>query len=400
MEGWSYHGFTQSYNSSEFSSNSPALTASQKMLVASLVAVMVLTLLFWGRYAGTAEMEPVLDQSLKSEEMSANHHAISRKGIPYKVVRRPRASCRPIARWKSSRTSATAALAAAIRTARMTRSSSEINPFEPADTKPMPHTTRQRRGHARPGHRPISRRSTAGVIIEPTNERRLEGSAATGRVCIRSRRMTGQRQAAGRSPAADAVAHAQVGADARKISVIINGCAYKCRDYDERPAASMAIDGTDDKLEAEHGTQKIRDQFSVHRRLLVSRAGDVDHSTVDSRQAKRTTKDDIRPRRQKKRRTDREKLNAAPPSASPGEGEYRTPVRTRRFRSAQARRRTAETDQNQVTSHEDRDTSRTTRTPNHAGRQSTRCIRAVRVPRSLFRQRFTRLKNPNRQGTR
>ena len=38
------------------------LTASQKMLSVSLVAIMVMTLAWWSRYAGTAEMQPLLEQ--------------------------------------------------------------------------------------------------------------------------------------------------------------------------------------------------------------------------------------------------------------------------------------------------------------------------------------------------
>jgi flagellar biosynthesis/type III secretory pathway M-ring protein FliF/YscJ len=45
------------------------LSASQKMLAGALVLVMVLTLMLWGRYAGTSEMVPVFDQSLSSDEI-------------------------------------------------------------------------------------------------------------------------------------------------------------------------------------------------------------------------------------------------------------------------------------------------------------------------------------------
>ena len=37
------------------------LSASQKMLTASLVAIMVMTFLWWGHYAGSSEMEPVVN---------------------------------------------------------------------------------------------------------------------------------------------------------------------------------------------------------------------------------------------------------------------------------------------------------------------------------------------------
>jgi flagellar biosynthesis/type III secretory pathway M-ring protein FliF/YscJ len=63
-----------------------ALTASQKMLAAALVAVMLMTLAMWGRYAGTAEMEPVLEQTLQPDVLSRITAELRAKGIEYKVV--------------------------------------------------------------------------------------------------------------------------------------------------------------------------------------------------------------------------------------------------------------------------------------------------------------------------
>ncbi|HWB54633.1 MAG TPA: flagellar M-ring protein FliF C-terminal domain-containing protein, partial [Tepidisphaeraceae bacterium] len=45
-----------------------ALTPSQKMLTASLLAIMVMTLFYWVHYAASPEYEPVIDQSLSAEE--------------------------------------------------------------------------------------------------------------------------------------------------------------------------------------------------------------------------------------------------------------------------------------------------------------------------------------------
>lgn len=46
-----------------------SLTASQKMLTGALVIIMLMTMLYWGRQAGTAAMEPVLDQPIAKEDM-------------------------------------------------------------------------------------------------------------------------------------------------------------------------------------------------------------------------------------------------------------------------------------------------------------------------------------------
>ena len=59
------------------------LTASQKMLSVSLVAIMVMTLTWWGRYAGTAEMEPLLDQDVSAEEFSHISSNLKLHNIPF-----------------------------------------------------------------------------------------------------------------------------------------------------------------------------------------------------------------------------------------------------------------------------------------------------------------------------
>ena len=59
------------------------LTASQKMLSMALVAIMGMTLVWWGHYAGTAEMEPLLDQELAAEEFSRITGSLHAHGIPF-----------------------------------------------------------------------------------------------------------------------------------------------------------------------------------------------------------------------------------------------------------------------------------------------------------------------------
>lgn len=57
------------------------LTPSQKMLTAALVAIMVVTLLYWGRHAGTAEMEPVLDQPIAQNDIAPMKARLKSLGI-------------------------------------------------------------------------------------------------------------------------------------------------------------------------------------------------------------------------------------------------------------------------------------------------------------------------------
>src|SRR5437870_4809851 len=62
------------------------LGASQKMLAAALVAIMVMTLFFWGRYASSPEMEAVLDQSMSLDEIGRIRSFLSARGFEVKVA--------------------------------------------------------------------------------------------------------------------------------------------------------------------------------------------------------------------------------------------------------------------------------------------------------------------------
>jgi flagellar biosynthesis/type III secretory pathway M-ring protein FliF/YscJ len=62
------------------------LSASQRMLTICLVAIMLITLVWWGRYAATPEMVPVLDRSISGEEMSRVKGVLLGAGITPRVV--------------------------------------------------------------------------------------------------------------------------------------------------------------------------------------------------------------------------------------------------------------------------------------------------------------------------
>jgi flagellar biosynthesis/type III secretory pathway M-ring protein FliF/YscJ len=61
------------------------LSASQKMLTMSLMAIMIMTLVWWGRYAGQAEMEPVLEQDFAPEDIARVTGDLRSKGIAYSI---------------------------------------------------------------------------------------------------------------------------------------------------------------------------------------------------------------------------------------------------------------------------------------------------------------------------
>lgn len=58
-----------------------ALTITQRMLTASLVAIMVMTVLYWGRYASTQDTIAVLEQSFTPEQSARIVAELDRQGI-------------------------------------------------------------------------------------------------------------------------------------------------------------------------------------------------------------------------------------------------------------------------------------------------------------------------------
>src|ERR1700751_4598972 len=61
------------------------LTPSQKMLTGALVAIMVMTLVWWGRYAGEPEMEPVFNSAVSPDDLERITTELTAKGIKYAV---------------------------------------------------------------------------------------------------------------------------------------------------------------------------------------------------------------------------------------------------------------------------------------------------------------------------
>ena len=62
------------------------LNATQKMLAGALVAIIVMTLYGWSNFAGRAEMEPLLNQAMSSEDMGEIQKQLASAGIKYRLV--------------------------------------------------------------------------------------------------------------------------------------------------------------------------------------------------------------------------------------------------------------------------------------------------------------------------
>jgi flagellar biosynthesis/type III secretory pathway M-ring protein FliF/YscJ len=62
------------------------LSATQKMLVVSLLTIMVMTLLWWSHWAAEPEMSPLLDQSLSTQDVGLITANLDARDIPHQVV--------------------------------------------------------------------------------------------------------------------------------------------------------------------------------------------------------------------------------------------------------------------------------------------------------------------------
>ena len=61
------------------------LSATQKMLTATLVAIMAITVIWWGKYAGDSEVVPLLNQSFSVDEMGRMQDVLTARGIHSEV---------------------------------------------------------------------------------------------------------------------------------------------------------------------------------------------------------------------------------------------------------------------------------------------------------------------------
>lgn len=258
------------------------LTASQKMLAMSLVAVMVLTLLFWGRYAGTAEMEPLLDQTMKADEVSRITGKLRAMGIEYKVVNdRVMVSA-------DRKLEALGELSFAQLVPDDTRNAYEeiINKISPWDSQANSDGKRNDAKNAFLSQ--VIKRfpgvAIAAVYIDPTRVRAIGGGGQQPKATVQISTRDGMRvdnKVLARSAAAT-VAGAQSGLTPDHVTVVINGVTQRVQS-DATSAYAGADDALDAKQQAERAeTQKLREFLSFIDGVLVTVTVDVNMESKTS----------------------------------------------------------------------------------------------------------------------
>ena len=256
-----------------------ALTATQKMLVAALVAVMVLTVLYWGRYAGNAEMVPVLDQTLSDDDIGPIDHQLELAGVPHSV------SAGKVMVPADRKNEILANLMFARVLPQDTHSafqemSKQLNPFTTNDERNASYTEATSMELSSiigqfPGV------ATARVIINAKNVARIEGGIPPSATVFITTKGDPEHVKSLVRAAADGVAHAVSGLVPSQISVIVNGTSMKAPDSE-----GEQLGGADDMIDLKQKNetrleQKIRNQFSFITGLTVTVTCDVENRTME-----------------------------------------------------------------------------------------------------------------------
>jgi flagellar biosynthesis/type III secretory pathway M-ring protein FliF/YscJ len=367
------------------------LTATQRMLVGTLVAVMVLTLLYWGKYAGNPEMVPVLDQSLNEDEIGRIDMALEGRGIPHSV------SGGKVLVPADRKMEVVADLMFQQMLPRETRSafeemSKQISPFGGPSERDANYNHATELTLAQ-----IIRRfpgvGDAQVIINPKSERRVENSIVpTATVFITTRDPSAPIKQLIAS-AADGVAGSVSGLTRGHVSVIVNGMSHRVPDVDNNPMA-LSDDLLDRKQRSEERLeQKIRDQFAYIQGLTATVTVDVENRSMTEQKtvydADHTV---VKPNEIQS--SNSESNSAPPPAAEPGVGA-----------NAAASIATSGGGGSQNTTTSDEKTKNTilpsstlTNTQTPAGKDTAQSA-TVRVPRSyfvgIFKQRNANAKDPD-----
>ncbi|MGD0463232.1 MAG: flagellar M-ring protein FliF C-terminal domain-containing protein [Tepidisphaeraceae bacterium] len=233
------------------------LSATQKMLVVSLLTIMVMTLLWWAHWAAEPEMSPLLDQSLSQDELGQITTTLDTQAIPHKIVGDKvfvPADCK---------LEVLAVLGYSQALPRnfdqgfdeMTKQMNWLD--SPDKTEKMFLEERQRLLAS------IIRRfpgvQDAAVVIDPTTERRLDGNdvqpVATVMVTTSRNSTTAGRQLA--DAVAGTVSGAQAGLARSNINVTIDGVPYAIKDR------------SDDSMGSDDGGVELQKQWEDHYRNKI-----------------------------------------------------------------------------------------------------------------------------------
>ena len=212
------------------------LNATQKMLTASLVAIMLITVVWWGKYAGEAELVPLLNQPLTVAQIGQMQGVLGERGITTQI------SGDRILVHSDRRLEALSALTFARAMPKLTDDGfkemlAQMNPFDPIDK-----TNRIFNQHKQTllsqiigGMKGVAR---ADVNIDPTTSRRIEGNVEpSASVNITLEDGVNERQKLVDAAAA-LIVGSQSGLNYNHVTVVMNGVVQRVHDPEHDELAS------------------------------------------------------------------------------------------------------------------------------------------------------------------
>jgi flagellar biosynthesis/type III secretory pathway M-ring protein FliF/YscJ len=293
------------------------LTASQKMLTGALVAIMVMTLLYWGRQAGTAEMEPVLDQDFSTADLGQIQDRLRAKGIAFqnsggRILVPTERKMEVLADLAYLR------LLPSNTESGFERMAAKLTPFSSAKERDaMQNSVREQTCSQVIGMFPDV--TGAQVVIDATRERHIGANVQPSAMISITTRGGGAADVKRIAESAAAVvAGAKAGLLPAHVSVIIDGQKQRLRGADGSTAGlADAADHfeTLNKYEKYH-EDKIRSRFANVPGLLVSVSVKVNTDRVRKQDLKYDPKNTIT--KEKSTRTSDTESTTAPQAQEPG----------------------------------------------------------------------------------
>jgi flagellar biosynthesis/type III secretory pathway M-ring protein FliF/YscJ len=211
-----------------------SLSATQKMLTASLVTIMIMTLMWWSHWAAEPDMSPLIDQAMSEQDIGQITSNLQGQSIPHRV------ESGKIYVPTDRKIEILAELGYAQALPQNFDSAfddmvKEMNPFDsPNKTEEMLLHAKERTLAEFIRHFPGV--SDASVVIDPTSETRLDGPDVqpVATVTIRTSRSAeapNNRQLA--ESAANTVCTAQAGLTRSHINVILDGVTFPLKDRND-----------------------------------------------------------------------------------------------------------------------------------------------------------------------
>jgi flagellar M-ring protein FliF len=263
------------------------LTASQRMLSATLVAIMAMTLIWWGKYSGEAELEPLLNQSFSQDDIGQITTHLDARGIRYTV------SGDRIMVPSDRKIEVLADLGFSHLLPKTTNAGfdeivKQMTPWDPADkTAHLWTEAKQRTLASVIGNFPGVRE--ADVVIDPRDERRFDGHDVmpTAMVYITTASGDDAEQGVKRiaTAAADVVAGSEAGLSRGHVTVVVDGATIPVPDKDAEDGLpdGDSIVGAIRENEGMY-RDKIKQQLGFITGLFVSVRVDLNTKKVETQE--------------------------------------------------------------------------------------------------------------------